>query len=102
MKISLICNFFDLIAETSEIYKIPKWTQFWHEMLKIASFISLDNSDIVFPLQAPLVQFCGADELGILLYTLSSPNLCFRAFCYFMNPASNKYFIHLLFFRFDC
>src|SRR6218665_2972475 len=34
---SLICNFFHLIAKKSEIYKIPKWTQFWHEMLKIAS-----------------------------------------------------------------
>ena len=29
--------FFDLIVKKSEIYKIPKWTQFWHEMLKIAS-----------------------------------------------------------------
>src|SRR6218665_2573390 len=37
MKISLICYFFDLIAKKSEIYKIQKWTQFWHEMLKIAS-----------------------------------------------------------------
>src|SRR6218665_2477504 len=57
----------------------------------------------IFPLQAPLVQFCGADELWILLhmYTLSSPNLCFRAFCYLTNPAP-KNFIHLLFFRFDC
>src|SRR6218665_3044438 len=34
-------------------------------------------------------------------FDLSSLNLCFRAFCYFMNPASNKNFIHLLFFRFD-
>src|SRR6218665_3601316 len=58
----------------------------------------------LFPLHAPLVQFCGADELWILLYiyTLSSPNLCFLAFCYFMNPASNKNFIHLLFFPFYC
>src|SRR6218665_1839615 len=24
-------QFFDLIANKSEIYKIPKWTQFWHE-----------------------------------------------------------------------
>src|SRR6218665_2866029 len=37
MKISVICYFFDLIAKKSEIYKIPKWTQFWHEMLKISS-----------------------------------------------------------------
>jgi len=37
MKIFLICCFFDLIVKKSEIYKIPKWTQFWHEMLKIAS-----------------------------------------------------------------
>src|SRR6218665_1098889 len=36
IKISLICYFFDLIAKKSEIYKIPKWTQFWHEMFKIA------------------------------------------------------------------
>src|SRR6218665_641500 len=43
-------------------------------------------------------QFCGADKLWILLYTLYSPNLCFRAFCYFMNPASNKNLIHVLFF----
>ena len=35
----------------------------------------------------------GVDELGIFLYSLFPPNLCFRAFCYFMNPASNKYFI---------
>src|SRR6218665_3704623 len=28
MKISLICYFFDLIINKSEIYKIPKWTQF--------------------------------------------------------------------------
>ena len=55
----------------------------------------------LFPLQAPLAQFCGADELSILLYTLYSPNLCFRALCYFMDPPSNKNFIHLLFFRFD-
>jgi len=26
-----------LIVKKSEIYKIPKWTKFWHEMLKIAS-----------------------------------------------------------------
>src|SRR6218665_1325145 len=45
-----------------------------------------------------LAQFCGADELWILLHTLYSPNLCFRAFCYFMNPASDKNLIHLLFF----
>src|SRR6218665_331873 len=137
MEISLICYFFDLIAKKLEIYKIPKWTQFWHEMLKIASVSgdppqkgsqrafcfqqsqlrafgtrSLTYSHVlistpafrsqVFPLQASLAQLCGADELWILLYTLSSPNLCFRAFCYFMNPASNKNFIHLLFFGFDC
>src|SRR6218665_2568505 len=57
----------------------------------------------VFSPCRPLFQFCGADELWILLYTLPSPNLCFRAFCcYFTNPDSNKNFIHLLFFRFDC
>jgi len=27
----LIYYFFDLIAKKSEIYKIPKWTQLWHE-----------------------------------------------------------------------
>src|SRR6218665_1764965 len=37
MKISLVCYFFDLIAKKYEIYKTRKWTQFWHEMLKIAS-----------------------------------------------------------------
>jgi len=37
MKISLMCSFFDLIVKASEIYMIPEWTQFWHEMLKIAS-----------------------------------------------------------------
>src|SRR6218665_862022 len=37
MKISLICYFFDLIVNEAEIYKIRKWTQFSHEMLKIAS-----------------------------------------------------------------
>src|SRR6218665_218876 len=37
MKISLSCYFFDLIVNKAEIYKIPKWTQFSHEMLKIAS-----------------------------------------------------------------
>src|SRR6218665_1188704 len=52
----------------------------------------------VFPSRLTgLAQFCGADELWILLYSLYSPNLCFRAFCYFMNPASNKNLIHLLF-----
>jgi len=25
-----------LIVKKSEIYKIQEWTQFWHEMLKIA------------------------------------------------------------------
>src|SRR6218665_445437 len=29
--------FFDLIINKSEVYMIPEWTQFWHEMLKIAS-----------------------------------------------------------------
>src|SRR6218665_242517 len=143
MKISLICCFFDLIVKKSEIYKIPKWTQFWQEMLKIASVSgppgprprwgslrrsprppshegllsfgtrSLTYSHVlistpasrsqVFPSRLQgLAQFCGTDELWILLYTLYSPNLCFRGFCYFMNPASNKNLIHLLFFRFDC
>src|SRR6218665_1332514 len=37
MKISLSCYFFELIVNKVEIYKIPKWTQFSHEMLKIAS-----------------------------------------------------------------
>jgi len=37
MKISLICYFFDLIVKNSEICNIPEWTQFWHEILKIAS-----------------------------------------------------------------
>src|SRR6218665_1079386 len=138
MKMSLSCYFFDLIVNKAEIYKIPKWTQFSHEMLKIASvsgappqtplgelttlpippsreeLLCLGTRNLtysrvlistpasrsqVFPsrLTGP-AQFCGADELWILLYTLYSPNLCFRAFCYFMNPASNKNLIHLLFF----
>src|SRR6218665_3725468 len=104
---SLICYLFDLIANKSEIYKIPKWTQFWHEMLKIASVYDAPPDPLfakgfllsaiaasrlwhsqfellarshkhpqlldlkLFPLQAPLVQFCGADELWILLYIYS-------------------------------
>ena len=31
------------------------------------------------------------------VHTLSSPNLCFRAFCYFLNPASNKNFTLIIF-----
>src|SRR6218665_3422837 len=80
-------------------------SRLWHSQFELLAY-SHKHTQLLdlkfFPLQALLVQFCGAEELWILLYTLSSPNLCFRAFCYFMNPASNKYFIHLLFFRFDC
>src|SRR6218665_1528837 len=55
----------------------------------------------ILPFHTPLTQFldppppvheiCGADELWIFLYTLSPPNLCLWALCYFMNPAYSSY-----------
>src|SRR6218665_1568 len=56
----------------------------------------------ISPFRLPLFNSVELTNYGYFCIFLSSLTLCFRAFCYFIKPLSNKNFIHLLLFRFDC